>query len=159
MKPFPLHQATAYSVKNMLPLGRGASLKTWNRWNSWYDENGSLYCALQKGISSLIRLALQHENFRTNAADADRKVIRQVPSLEIRIQSRQYCLANRYLHIFCASASWTASGDFSFRSTKCMQIKLWHKQTREDERCSSEKPPLHQQTSEPQASAVKTNPH
>lgn len=34
-----------------------------------------------------------------------------------------------------------------------MQIKLWHKQTREDERCSSETPPhhpsrLHQQASE-----------
>lgn len=51
MKPFPVHQATAYSVKNILPLGErgGGRFKAWNRCNSRYDENG-LYLAHYKKV-------------------------------------------------------------------------------------------------------------
>lgn len=141
MKTFPVYRATSPPVMNTLPLGKGEG----KRCTSWPDENSSVSYMLRKSISSLIKSALQHIHTKKKNPGC----LLQMPTVRsqtrFRIRNR---LARRYLHIFRASAIRTASGDFSFGSRRCMQIKLWHKQTREDEHRSSETPPrLHQQTS------------
>lgn len=158
MKNFPALLTTSHLVTHA--LRPDDALKTRNRCNSWYDENCSASCMLQNSVSLLIRLVSQHIHLLHISiiicvipvwgrnVSAGRSKIRLCWH---RFTPRTLCEC--YLHILCASLCWSTSGEFSSQSTKCMQIKLWHKQA---EYRSSKKQPS--SLDKQRTSAVKTNP-
>lgn len=161
MKNSPALLTTSHLVTRvLLPYD---ALKTRNRCNSWHDENCSASCMLQNSVSLLISLVSQQIHLLHISI-----IICVVPvwgrNISAGRSNNRLCwhrftprtLCECYLHILCASLTWSTSGEFSSQSTKCMQIKLWHKQALDAEYRSSKKQPS--SLDNQRTSAVKNNP-